>query len=246
MPEKRAYKRYNVNLLDITCAIIQAGNIEILDVSLNGIAVHATMRLNIGEQYSLKLQSRHKALSFKGIVIWSKLSAIHKDSSGDTIPVYTAGLEFIDNSQDLGDDIRMFIGTHNCGDDIRKNSDDADEYTIKECPRTYPRFQVNTPPEAFIIDQKQLYQVQELGFGGVRIECTKPLKINNTIPMMLNFSEDKFIVFKGRIVSCRLLHRASPKRYTIGVEFSEMSTTYRKMLSEYIRLLSDIDTSPSR
>lgn len=77
------------------------------------------------------------------------------------------------------------------------------------------------------------------------IECKRPIKINSLIPMMISFSEDKFIVFKGRVASCFLIRNASPKVYDMGIEFTELSGNERIKLAEYIRLLDTIDKSPS-
>ena len=247
MTEKRAHKRYAVNLLDITSAIIQVNNIEIIDISLNGISLHANRRLNIGEQYSVKIQAKEKALSFKGVVIWSKISRIHNGSQCDVIPVYSAGLKFIDVSKSFVDDINIFIESHKL---YEKIENDTEDYTVNSYPmeftRRYHRFLVNTPVEAFIIDQTQYLLLKDLSYGGLRIESKKPIKINSYIPMMLSFADDKFIIFQGRVSSCHLNKKASPKTYTLGIEFNEMSLKDRKLLAEYIRLLGDIDKSPCK
>jgi hypothetical protein len=245
--ENRAHKRYKVDMLDITAAIIQTSNIKAIDISLNGVSLNVTRRLNIGEQYDLKLQSRGKTLNLRGVVIWAKISKIQSGSNGDIIPVYTAGLEFIDVSRHLRDGIDHFIKTHKRDGDIRNSiRDDTVKYDLKGCSRCYPRFKVNTPAEAFITDQTQCLPVQDLSFGGLRLKCSRAMKINSEIPMILNFLEDRFIVFKGRVTSCRLIKKASPRLYTIGIAISEMSMKDRKTLSEHIRLLSNIDTSPSQ
>jgi hypothetical protein len=244
--ENRAHRRYKVDMLDITGAIVQTSNIETIDISQNGISLRATRRLNIGEQYDVKLQSRANALNLRGVVIWAKISKIQSGSNGDIIPVYTGGLEFFDVSKHLRDRIDHFVDTHMRDDVIRNNArDDTDKYDAKERPRRSPRFQVNTPAKAFIIDQTQCLPVQDLSFGGLRLEHSQPMKINSKVPMMLNFLEDKFIVFEGRVTSCRLIKKASPRVYTIGIAINEMSMKDRRILSEHIRLLSNIDTSPS-
>jgi len=247
VPENRAHRRYKIDMLDITAAIVQASDIKAIDISLNGISVHATRRLNIGEKYDIKLQLGGKTLNLRGVVIWAKISKMQSGSNGDIIPVYTGGMELTDVSKHLRDQINHFIGAYKKGNDIKSNKgDNAHESDPKECLRLYPRFQVNTPAEAFITDQTQRLPVQDLSFGGIRVKRSQPIKINSEIPMMLNFLEDKFILFKGRVTSCRLIKKASPRLYTIGIAISEMSMKDRKILSEHIRLLTNIDTGPSQ
>jgi hypothetical protein len=247
MIERRAYKRYKVDLFDITSAIIQASNIEIANISLNGIALHANRRLNIGEKYTLKIHSKEKTLSLKGIVIWSKISRIHNSFNGYTAPLYSAGLEFIDVTKSLRDDISIFIETDKIDEKIDNDTEDDTVTSYpKKFTRSFHRFRVNTPVEAFIIDQNQWLLVKDFSYGGLRIECTKPMKINSKLPMMLSFADDIFIIFQGRVISCILNKKASPRVYTIGIEFYEMSLKDRNLLAKHIRLLSDIDRSPSK
>jgi len=163
MSEKRAYKRYEVDLLDITSAIIEANNIEIIDISLNAIALHANRRLNIGEQYNLKIQSKDIALNLRGVVIWSKIGRIHKVLNGDTIPVYSAGLEFVDVLKYLRNDINNFIETHKRDNNTEDN---AVGYDPQKDLRRNHRLRVNTPVEAFIIDKTQYHPLKDLSFGG--------------------------------------------------------------------------------
>jgi hypothetical protein len=240
------HKRYRVDMLDIGTAFLQTSTIETIDMSLNGISLHAAGRLNIGEQYDLKLRSNSKTLSLRGLVIWAKISGTRKGFNGDIVPVYTGGLEFIDASKHLTDEIDDFIGTHKKEGNISNNTDGyIDMCGRQECLRRHPRFQVNTPAEAFVIDHTQCLPVQDLSFGGLRLESGQPMKINSKIPMMLNFFGDKFILFKGKVVSCRLVKKSSPRLYTMGIAVSEMSMKDRRILSEHIRLLRNIDTSPS-
>ena len=101
MLEGRTYKRSKVDLQGITMALIQASNMEIIDIGLKGISLDTTRRLDIGERYNIKLQSKGIALSLDGTVIWSRISRIHKGSKGDVFPVYSAGLEFVGVSEYL-------------------------------------------------------------------------------------------------------------------------------------------------
>jgi hypothetical protein len=205
--------------------------------------LNASRRLNVGEHYSLKIQSKSTVLSLQATVIWSKISKIHRNFNGDSIPIYTAGLEFFNVAKYMSDEVVQFIKNHESGE---AGDDKTIDRELQQESRRYPRFRVNTPLDAFIIDQSEYLPIKDLGFGGVCIKRRKPIKINTIIPMIINFSEDKFIAFQGKIASCRLVKKAYPKSYTIGIAFDEMSTEERKKLTEYIRLLSDIDKSPSR
>lgn len=237
MHDRRPHKRYTVDLLDITSSLIEANGIKIINISEKGIALRANRRLNIGETYILKIRSQDTILNLQGVVVWSRISQIRKSHHSNTIPVYTAGVEFIELSNEKREDILRFIETH-------KQTADADGQPNADM-RLSIRFQVDAPEEAFILNQAESQKVTQLSFSGARIQSKYPMKVNSNIPMMLSLSEDNFIIFQGRIASCFLIRDACPRAYDIGLEFSELSKQEREILVDYIRLLDTIDKSPS-
>ena len=100
MPDQRPHRRYKVEFMDITGAVIQENNTEIIDLSISGISLQIKRRLNVGEQYTIKFYALDKVLNLRAAVIWSKISKSQRGPHGDTIPIYTAGLEFQDLSKD--------------------------------------------------------------------------------------------------------------------------------------------------
>jgi hypothetical protein len=237
MHDRRPHKRYTVDLLDITSALIEANGIKIINISEKGIALRASRRLNIGETYILKIRSEDTILNLQGVVVWSRISQIRKSHHSNTIPVYTAGVEFTELSNDKRENLVRFIETHKtAANEDGQPSDDM---------RLSIRVQVDAPEEAFILDQTENQKVTQLSFSGARIQSKYPLKVNSNIPMMLSLSEDNFIIFQGRIASCLLIRDAYPRAYDVGMEFTELSEQEREILVEFIRLLDTIDKSPS-
>lgn len=238
MPEKRSYKRYHVDLLGITCSTIQANEVDMVNISLKGISLRVNKRLNMGETYTLKIKSKGVVMNLKCTVIWSRISGNRKDGHGNSVPVYSAGLEFTDVSDDNQKEIRNFIEAH------KKDDNNTDMGTM-DGMRFSPRIQVADSDEAFIIDQTENHHVKKLSYSGALIESKYPMKVSNTVPMMLNLAHDKFFVFQGKIASCLLIRNAYPKAYDIGIEFTFISEHERLLFSEFIRLLDRIDKSPS-
>ncbi|MFZ5906156.1 MAG: PilZ domain-containing protein [Nitrospirota bacterium] len=237
MHDRRPHKRYTVDILDITSALIQANAVEIINISEKGIALCANRRLNIGERYILKIRAQDMALNLHGVVAWSRMSQVRDSHRGERVPVYTAGLEFIDLSNDQREALISFI---------EANKQEANTGRTPEADtRLSIRVRVDAPEEAFILDQAESQKVKQLSFSGARIQSKYPMKVNSNLPMMLSLSEDKFIIFQGRIASCLLIRDAYPKAYDIGIEFTELSAEGREMLVEFIRLLDTIDQSPA-
>jgi hypothetical protein len=237
MNEKRPYKRYKVGLLDINSAMIQASDTEIINIGLGGISLRANRRLNMSETYVLRIKSKGAVLNLKGIVIWSQLSGIRKGPFSNTIPIYTAGLEFVDSSNNKRDVIRNFIETN------EKEGYLVDTQQLNNM-RLYMRVRVNAPEKALILDQTESHKVKQLGFGSAKIESKHPVKVDDRIPMIISFKEDNFIVFQGRIVSCLLIRTAYPKAYDIEIQFTKLSENDREILVEFIRLHDATDKNP--
>jgi|WetSurSiteA1Bulk_404760.scaffolds.fasta_scaffold01873_6 hypothetical protein len=238
MPERRPHKRYAVDLLDVTSALIDANDMEILDISQKGISLRAGRRLNIAETYTLKIKSKDTLLTLQGTVIWSRISQIRKKLHSETIPMYTAGMEFVDVSNEKRMEIIHFIETH-------KQNNETPVVQENNRKRRTMRLHVDMPEEAFILNQAESHKVKQLSFSGARIRSKHPMKVNTSIPMMISLSEEKFILFQGRIASCLLIRDAYPKAYDIGIEFTELSEQEREILAEFIRLLDTIDKSPA-
>jgi hypothetical protein len=238
MAERRPHKRYIVDLLDVTSALIDANDMEILDISQKGISLRAGRRLNIGETYTLKIKSKDTLLTLQGSVIWSRISQIRKKLHSETIPMYTAGMEFVDVSNEKRLEIIHFIETH-------KQESENPVVQENNGKMRSMRLHVDMPEEAFILNQAESHKVTQLSFSGARIQSKHPMKVSTSIPMMLNLSEEKFILFQGRIASCLLVRDAYPKAYDIGIEFTELSDQEREILAEFIRLLDTIDKSPA-
>jgi hypothetical protein len=72
------------------------GEVEIIDISLGGVAVKADRKLNIGKEYLMTVEAEGKVIKVKGIVVRSELSGIEERADGGKITVYSAGILFKD------------------------------------------------------------------------------------------------------------------------------------------------------
>ena len=57
MKERRRYKRYFIEGMDVKCRMFFTTEVKILNVSFGGVALSLNKRLNIGEEYTLKIES---------------------------------------------------------------------------------------------------------------------------------------------------------------------------------------------
>lgn len=95
MSDRRQFKRFSVNILGMNGKMMFARNVKVVNISMGGISFKADRRLNIGRNYTVKLENKDQVLTMEGSVVSSVLSESQKDSAGDIVPVYTAGMKFI-------------------------------------------------------------------------------------------------------------------------------------------------------
>jgi len=230
--------KYGVNLLNVISAMIDKIDVEIINISLGGVSLRANRRFNMNEMYILRIKSRGTALNLKGTVIWSRISGMQKGSFSNIIPIYTAGLEFMDGSNNKREEIRNFMEIHQ----TRGYMADAEQLNNM---RLYTRSLVDAPERALLLDQAECHRVRQVSFDGAQIESRHPMKVNHNIPMMISFAEDQFIVFQGKIISCLLIRNASPKAYDIQIQFAGLSENDEETLMEFARFLETTDKGSS-
>lgn len=90
--ERRRHKRLIVKRIQRN--VTNSLNTRITNISVDGVAIETTKKLEINKEYDLKINHGGNALRLKGLVIWAILTRIEKKESGDIIPVYKAGMKF--------------------------------------------------------------------------------------------------------------------------------------------------------
>jgi len=90
--ERRRYKRLIVK--GIQRNVPHSLNTKIINISVGGVAIETTNKLERNKEYDLRINHGGNALRLKGRVIWAVLTRIEKKESGDIIPVYKAGMKF--------------------------------------------------------------------------------------------------------------------------------------------------------
>ncbi len=238
MRERRRHERFIVGILEITGTMTFARDVKIHDISVGGVAVTVDKRLDLGGEYTLKIEGKGRALSLRGVVVWSLLSESLMDAHGNVVPVYKAGLKFVDLSQEQVSEIESFIEDHK-----RELGRELD-LTRVGGTRLHVRFKIEHP-EKVVLNFYENYKVKKIGLGGMLIESKHALDIDDTFPMEITLTDEKSMKFVGRIASCLPKEHGKEAHYDIGVEFLDISERNKSILHEFIRLLNDIDKSRS-
>ena len=227
--DKRRHKRYSLDLIEVHGKMSLTDKVEVLDISLGGVALRADRRLNIGKEYLIKLQKNGKLLEVKGIVVRSELSGMEARGHGEMASIYSAGLVFKDGYAVKIADFLTPIAQQ------RK----------KESPavvdrRQNIRFNITTPGEE-ILSYPLQFKVRSISLGGMLIQTHQPVEINSTIPMDLSLNTDKAVQFTGRTVSCTSMEIAEQTYFDIGVEFTDLTDMNKELLNSFIDYLALLD-----
>lgn len=228
MQDKRQHKRYNLDLIEINGKMSLTDKVEVLDISLGGVALKADRRLNIGKEYLIKLQEKGKALEVKGIVVRSELSGIEERGHGERVSIYTAGLVFKDGFADkIADFLRPI-------EQKRKQESPAGV----DNRRLNVRFNITTPGK-HILSYPLQFKVRSVSLGGMLIQTQQSVEINSTIPMELSLNADKAVSFIGRTIACNMTEIAGQASYDIRVEFTDLMDKDKTLLKTFIDYLAE-------
>jgi PilZ domain len=226
MQERRKHKRYSLDLIEINGKMSLTNKVEVLDISLGGVALKADRRLNIGKEYLIRLQEKGKTLEVKGIVVRSELSGMEDKGHGESTSIYTAGMVFKDGYMDKIADFLKPIEQNR-----KKDSPAVADRRLNV------RFQITTPGEE-ILSYPLQFKVSSISLGGMRIQTLQSVAINSAIPMELSLNADKAITFIGRAVSCSMTEKADQTDYEIGVEFTDLTDKDKTLLKTFIDYLA--------
>ncbi len=217
MEERRHFKRLVVE--GIEGALMFATDVHILNISINGVALSANRRLEIGKEYTLKLEYMDKTVCLAGIVVWSVLSELGTGQHGEKVPIYKAGMKFRDVISENMARLLEFI--------------DENKFAVDD--RLTIRFNVRSPDRASL-DGYHSYRVKKVSERGMLIVTDIPLEVEEKFPMEV-FCGGKTIRFMGRVACCVEATDAVPKHYDIGVEIIEISGDDRTRFHEFIETL---------
>jgi hypothetical protein len=199
------------------------GNVELIDISLCGVALKADKKLNIGKECLIMLGYEGKLIKAKGIVVRSELSGIEEKADGETITIYSVGIFFKDESAGT---VKDFL------DSIENNKkiqvpEEADWFyrDIRFCITTSSEIVLNLPTQ---------FGVKEISQSGVIIQTAHQLNIGSMVLLELSFKSCDPVRFMGIVVSCRMSQGQVPANYDIGVEFSELTDRDRSLLTRFI------------
>jgi c-di-GMP-binding flagellar brake protein YcgR len=217
--ERRKYKRYIVD--GIHGNVLYPADVKVLDLSIDGAAIETTKWLDLKREYTLKIKYKDVILNLRGRVVWSILSSQKKISSDEVMPIYRAGVRFIDM---LSEKTTMLINF-------------IEENKIRKLEKRLVgvRFKIaNT--QNVQLDYPYKYEVKRMSLSGMLIEIENPLDLNSCYDIEL-FINENVVKVEGRVANCTEIKSESGAVYDIGIEFVKVSDNDKKLLKNFLSTL---------
>jgi hypothetical protein len=98
--DKRQHKRFKVPLDGLSGRLDDDQLVEIIDLSVGGIAIESSRRLTVGREYFMRLQAQSHSLEVRGTVIWSRIVDNKEGPFGQRSPVYVSAIRLQKGSED--------------------------------------------------------------------------------------------------------------------------------------------------
>ncbi|MDH4231827.1 MAG: PilZ domain-containing protein [Nitrospirota bacterium] len=237
--EKR-YKSFNLDFTAVNGRMKFTSSVDIIDISIGGISIKIDRRLNIGSEYTLKIDAKDRLLSAKGVVVWASLLESRKSSNGDFVPIYAAGMEFKEVSEEKISELVSFIEAH-----AERKPDSVGVHSMSGL-RLHMRFHVSSNGRTTLTCTDN-YSVRKISTRGMFIETNNFLKVEEKLPMEISLPGNDKFSFLGRIVSCTALQNTQQEQYAIGIEFVNMPDEHLRQLNGFISMLPQQNkTFPNR
>jgi c-di-GMP-binding flagellar brake protein YcgR len=214
--DKRRHPRFTVEGVHGT--VVFASEVELLNLSLGGVAIRADKRLNIGAEYTLKLEVGDSPVAVRGVVVWSVLSGT-RASGAEAPSQYSAGLKFMGVLTDTLQVLMDFIDRNKVSEEHRL---------------TGVRFQIGSGRA--LLDDTESYRVRLISLSGMLIETEHPMDVETRFPMELLPPGQESIHFTGRVASCQAAQGGGTHK--IGIEFLQMSPDDRARLQRFVQSLA--------
>jgi hypothetical protein len=222
MKNMRRHKRYGLDSIDVKGKMGLSDKVEILDISLGGVAFKVDRRLNPGREYMLKLHDKGRTLNVTGIIVRSELSGMEERGDEESVSIYSAGMQFKDSS---AVQIADFLGS------IVQNRQETEPSPVER--RVNVRFQIIGPRE-HILSYPAHFRVKTISLSGMLIQTEEALEIESKVPMELALNDGTSVNFIGRVVTCQMTEVKGQTHYEIGSEFTDLTDADKALLQTFI------------
>lgn len=94
--ERRRHNRLHVEHMEVSCEMPSASRVKVMNICRGGALVMADRVIRIGKTYALKIGYGGKTVFVKATAVWALLADNVQEADGEVIPLYIAGMQFVD------------------------------------------------------------------------------------------------------------------------------------------------------
>jgi len=230
MRNMRKHQRFKLDLIDLSSKMSLVGKVEIVDISLGGVALKADRKLNIGKECLMMLEHEGKHINVKGTVVRSELSGIEERADGEKITIYSVGMFFKNEFTGM---VKDFL------DSIENNKKtqvpEQTDWFYRDI-----RFIITTTGGK-VLNLPAQFSIKDISLKGTIIQTDLEMKIDTLVFLELSLDACDLVSFVGKIVSCRMLQDRVHASFDIGVEFSGVTDRGRPLLIRFIDCVKNIE-----
>lgn len=224
-PKQRRYPRYPLQGMDIHAHMVITEEVDLQNISLNGVCLHTKKHLQPGRTYLLKIRDEKMARSIKCTAIWIRAICCDDNSMRKE---FIAGLQFHNIASD--EIVRLKDFMRNFGTPLETRISDD----FKPSPL---RFSITPHTKAFL-KCPRILNVRTISLGGMLMESDSAPEIGNQYLMNLPLPhETEPIMIRGRIASILPRTDSSGPHFDVGVEFLAIEDSDRARLDTFIHSL---------
>ncbi len=216
MEERRREARFDVETGHGT--MLSTSPVDIVNISVGGLAFRTETRLLIGEEYTVTLDVAGRSIPMRGVVAWSVLGGL-ESRGGETVPIYSVGMKFDGSFTDGPDALRAAPG----------------EPVAVEQRMAGVRFRLDGQA---VVAHPLRYKVRVISMHGMLVEIDHAMKVNEELPLEITLEEEAPIRCRGRVASCHERLQQIPKHYDVGFEFKQMPAEDNARLARVVKALS--------
>jgi hypothetical protein len=219
--EKRRYPRHDVP--DLEGCLLFSMDVDVVNMSLSGMAIETTARVEMGKSYAMKLRHDTGQIPLAGRVVWCHLDRTRRTNSGDVVPVYRSGIQFKGVLTDRASELRSFL-RHN----VAARTDQ----------RVFGRFPLNAK-DVVDLSCEYPFVIKRVSLSGMLIETDLVPEVDSVFDMEMKV-EKGTVHTKGRVAFIKEVRENEEHPMAkLGVEFLDMPAGDQEILQDLVERHSD-------
>ncbi len=209
---RRRHKRYPIDNLAGTLYV--SADARIVNMSLTGMAIESASHLRPGNRYSIELADDKGRLRLPAAVRWCHLEGTRATETGETLPVYQAGLSFKEVLSDKAHEILGVLKEH---------------VTIELERRLFGRFQLREERSAKLSQSHELV-IKTLSLAGMLVLTKLEPDRGDLVELEIPLQGDQLAI-TGRVAHTNPIANPTDAFVAeVGIEFLDPTAEDRRKL----------------